>query len=60
MIKNVCVDEFNITSEYWFEAGNTAGMSVTKDYYFVDKAGLYKKGDTIFISSLRKEKNEIK
>lgn len=55
-ITQIINDEFGFTSQYYFAVGNDGSGSVeeTTKYYFVDKSGLYKIGDTIFISSLRK------
>jgi hypothetical protein len=49
IVKNVFVDEYNITASYYFDINGVYG-----DFYVVDKAGIYRKGDTLFISSLKK------
>jgi len=52
IIYDIYNDEFKINAKYEMLVGN---FWSTHRIYFIDKCGLYKIGDTIFISSLRKD-----
>jgi hypothetical protein len=53
VISDVVTDQYNLTAKYYIhiQAYNKV-YSKLFDAYFIDTANAYKKGDTIFISSL--------
>lgn len=56
VINDVVTDQYNLTAKYYIQI-ETCNQVYLKLFnaYFIDTANAYKKGDTIFISSLMKK-----